>query len=176
MNIFILDKDPEKCAQYLSDIHLNKMIVEHTQMLTNCYSLEELKLAPKTQTGNIRKYSHYNHPASIWTRESEKNFSWLWKYTFCMLKERKFRFKKEHFCKDFIEWIIYNYPDNINISHNDLTPFALAMPDIYKKDCPVESYRSYYINEKQRNKNGKWMMNYTNREYPEWLKDFLKKD
>jgi len=34
MNIFILDNDPIKAAQYHNDKHCIKMILEHTQMLS----------------------------------------------------------------------------------------------------------------------------------------------
>ena len=33
MNIFVLDLDPTKCAEYHCDTHLVKMITEHNQIL-----------------------------------------------------------------------------------------------------------------------------------------------
>lgn len=171
MNIFILDDCVKKSAQYLTDIHLNKMIIEHVQMLTNCFTLDSLKDFPKTQLGNVRKYSYYNHLCSVWVRQSFENFKYLRKYTIEMLKEREYRGFKEHFCKDFINFCCI--PDNLEHTYAGLTPFALAMPDAYKKQNAVESYRAYYINDKQYNKSGKWMMKYTKRELPDWFPESL---
>jgi len=39
MNIFVLDSDHTKCAQYHNDRHLNKLILEHAQMLSTNYRL-----------------------------------------------------------------------------------------------------------------------------------------
>lgn len=74
MNIFYLDEDPIQAASYLCDIHVRKMIVESSQLLANAYSVEQLKLAPVTQSGKVRKYSYYNHPCSIWVRSSTNHF------------------------------------------------------------------------------------------------------
>lgn len=173
MNIFVLDKDANNCAKYLCNVHLNKMLIEHSQMLANCYSKESLLTAPKTQSGNIRKYSYYNHPASIWCRQSLENFKWLWYYSQCIIQERQLRGFNQHFCETFIDWIVSRRPDNITDSE-ELTPNPLCMPDQYKQQDPVESYRQYYINDKQFNKSGKWMLKYTNREIPHWFPEELK--
>ena len=66
--------------------------------------------------------------------------------------------------------MLKNKPD---IPKLGLTKFYLAMPDQYKTDDVVESYRKYYINEKQRDKSGKWMMFYTKRDIPKWFPDSL---
>jgi len=39
MNIFVLDTNLEKCAQYTCDEHVIKMILEHTQMLSTACRL-----------------------------------------------------------------------------------------------------------------------------------------
>ena len=77
MNIFCIDKDPIQSAKWLCDQHCNKMVLESAQMVANCFTLETLaELAPKTQKGTARKHSYYNHPCSIWTRESYENYMW----------------------------------------------------------------------------------------------------
>jgi hypothetical protein len=48
-----------------------------------------------------------------------------------------------------------------------ITTPALAMPDQYKTSCPVESYRNYYINEK--NHIAEWK----NRDIPYWFEEEL---
>ena len=104
MNIFVLDKDPRIAAQYHHDVHVRKMIVETCQLLANTLTPEELALAPKTQTGNIRKHSHHNHPCSVWARHSAFNRAWLWLLGANLCMEYAYRFNKQHFCADFINW------------------------------------------------------------------------
>jgi hypothetical protein len=45
---------------------------------------------------------------------------------------------------------------------------AVAMPEQYRVDSVVQSYRNYYIGEKLP------IIHYTNREVPYWLADYLK--
>jgi len=45
-----------------------------------------------------------------------------------------------------------------------MTNFALAMPDEYKVDCPVQSYRQYYWLDKRNAFKCVW----TKRETPYW--------
>ena len=64
MNIFVLDKDPVKAAQYQCDKHVVKMIVESAQMLSTAHRLLDGKMtviervSPKT--GKKRK-------AKVWS-------------------------------------------------------------------------------------------------------------
>jgi hypothetical protein len=44
-----------------------------------------------------------------------------------------------------------------------LTPFAICMPDEYKTDDPVESYRNYYCGDKAR------MASWKRRKQPYWF-------
>ena len=173
MNIFVLDNDPCVAAQNLIDRHVNKMIVESVQMLANCYTPDHLTFAPPSQNGETRKYSYYNHPCSVWARESYGNFDWLLNHADSIISERYHRFEKGHFCEDIIKWFQNNNPSNVK-QFNPITPFALAMPDDYKSDDAVESYRKYYISDKQTDKNGRWMMYYTNRDVPDWMPNELK--
>jgi hypothetical protein len=48
--------------------------------------------------------------------------------------------------------------------NDDITPFALAMPDECKVDNAVDSYREYYRTEKRK------IAVWKNREIPEWFK------
>jgi hypothetical protein len=49
-----------------------------------------------------------------------------------------------------------------NIPVGKLTKFAVAMPDQYKVECPIESYRNYYKGEKA------YFAKWKKREVPEW--------
>lgn len=169
MNIFFLDKNCVSAAHTLADIHVGsknrggKMIVESTQMLTNCYSLDQLLYAPKTKNGLVRKHSYYNHRCSKWVRNSIDNFEWLLGHALAMVQEKMYRGGNHHFCDTFLQWAKENVP---NLPQNGFTKPALAMPDEYKNDDPVIAYRKYY-NEYKRNTID---MQWTRRKPPAWWK------
>lgn len=62
MNIFILDKKIEKCAQYHCDQHVVKMILESVQIL--CTALN------KKGFTTPYKSTHVKHPCVLWVEES----------------------------------------------------------------------------------------------------------
>jgi hypothetical protein len=76
-------------------------------------------------------------------------------------KEYTYRYNKHHKSTDVIQWCLNNLP---NIPDIGFTPPALAMPDQYKVDDFVQSYRNYYIGEK------KGFATWKNREIPYWFK------
>jgi hypothetical protein len=153
MNIFVLDYNPKLCAAYHCDKHCIKMIVESAQLLCSAHWV----------TGGEAPYklAHKNHPCSIWVRESISNYLFLVQLGLELCKEYTSRYGKLHKSKSVIEWCGNNFPA---IPNKEQTRFALAMPDEYKMDCPVQSYRNYYIGEK--NKFATWR-----NQKPEWYND-----
>lgn len=162
MNLFKLDNNFFKLAEYHIDSHCNKLILESAQMASTA-KWENNSEAPYKPT-------HKNHPTNIWVRTSLSNYLWCCNYGLALCTEFSYRRQKIHKTEEVLQWLKDNPP---NISDIGITPFALAMPDQYKSNDPVESYRQYYINEKQYNLRGAWMMKYTNREYPEWFPAWL---
>ena len=47
------------------------------------------------------------------------------------------------------QYLRENMPKDESFNETGLTQFALAMPDKYKTDDPVESYRNYYMSEEK---------------------------
>ena len=155
MNIFLLDTDTKKCAQYHCDKHVVKMILETAQLLCGVHHMtNQITEAPY-------KLSHKNHPCSIWARESLSNYLYLCELGLELCKEYTYRYGKRHKSQDVIEWCLINKP---NIADKEFTEPARAMPDEYKSNCVVESYRNYYIGEKSK------IAVWKNRETPEWFK------
>ena len=76
MNIFILDEDPKKCAEYHNDKHVVKMILESAQLLCGVHHMVESGLDVPYGL------SHKNHPCSIWARECIENYVWLCDFMF----------------------------------------------------------------------------------------------
>jgi hypothetical protein len=154
MNIFILDLDIKKCARDHVNRHVTKMCVEYAQLLCSAHWCTDSVMDIPY------KLSHKNHPCSVWVRECIENYNWLSELGIELCKEYTNRYGKRHKSQDVIEWCV-NHPPKIQ-SNGTLTKFALAMPDEYKVDDAVESYRNYY-------RQGKkdilfWKNNYR----PEW--------
>lgn len=154
MNIFVLDWDVKKCAQYHNDKHVVKMILETAQLLCGAHHMTNSPYEIPY------KLSHKNHPCSIWVRESIDNYLWLCELGLELCDEYRYRYGKRHKSLDIIEWCVVHKP---KLSNKGFTLPALAMPDQYKTKDIVESYRNYYIGDK------KVFSKWKNREEPYWF-------
>jgi hypothetical protein len=176
MNIFVLDNNPTVAAQSLCDKHVVKMILESAQLLSTAHRYLDGYYSTKlTKSG--RKYTTYrhsnpitdgflyqstmiNHPCTIWTRETNSNYDWLASHAVEMCNEYTSRYGKIHTSNNLLVWLQKNRP--ANITNGSLTPFAQAMPDIYKNEDAVMAYRAYYIGAKAR------FARWKNNKIPEW--------
>lgn len=173
MNIFILDKSPVLAAQYLVDGHINKMILESCQMMANLFTDEQLKKAPLTKTGTTWRHSHYNHPCSIWVRESKGNLDWLARYVIEIINERYYRWPKRepHDCQRFFNWVLFKGIKLLKFTQEEQTPFAIAIPETaqcrrllwFDEMDVVRQYRAYYAKDK------KHLHKWTNRKKPDFI-------
>jgi len=154
MNIFFLDYNVTKAAQYHCDRHVIKMILETAQLLCGAHH----------NTGTTDKIpyksTHKNHPCSVWCRESLSNYLYLCQLGLELCREYTYRYGKRHKSQDVIEWCIANH---INVCDKGFTEPPRAMPDEYKVKCVVESYRNYYIGAKKR------FATWKKRETPDWF-------
>lgn len=159
MNIFYLDKDPQKAAEYQCDKHVVKMILETAQLLSTAHHVLDGEDSPIKD--KIYKKTHGNHPSAVWVRESLDNYLWAWDHLDALLNEYKYRYNKNHKTDDIFV-LLCNPPWNMR--EIGLTPIPLCMPDEYKvPDDAVQSYRNYY-------KYGKAHLHkWTKRGVPEWI-------
>ena len=165
MNIFYLDKDPVKAAQSQVNRHNIKMILESAQLLCTAHHM-----CPKHEPpSKFYRKTHYNHPSAIWTRESSDNYKWLCEHAIALCNEYTHRYGKIHASREIIEWCRDHIPDLPEIGP---TPVRLAMPDEYKTDDPVESYRKYYYYDKRKNIQCEWKK----RDPPDWWNRMLALD
>lgn len=136
MNIFVLDYNIEKCAQFHCDKHVVKMVLESAQLLSSVHRTH----------GEEVGYSltHKNHPCAIWARESRENYDWLYELALSLNDEYGFRYNKSHKSIQVIE----SLPSPDYLPNKGLTPFAKAF-GAYADECNkhsdvVEAYRHYY--------------------------------
>lgn len=177
MNIFILDSEINKSAQYHVDKHVVKMILESAQLLCSAHHVrynfdgdightlsptERKKVSNNPHTRAPYKPTHLNHPCAIWVRKSTGNYNYLYELATELNKEYTYRYNKSHKSYDtVISKLPKFYSDNETI-----TDFALCMPDQYKTIDPVFSYRKYYKAEKSH------LASWKNRPVPEWWNDY----
>lgn len=166
MNIFILSWILENCAKFHCDKHVVKMILETTQLASTTHHVTTPDVAEKlTVEGKIYRKTHQNHPCTIWARECKENYIWLCHLGLELCKEYAYRYDKkpeDHKCYSMLLFLIHNVPplpDNNGV----ITLPRLAMPDKYKSEDPVTSYRTYYLNDK------KEMLVWRKRSPPSWV-------
>jgi hypothetical protein len=178
MNIFFVDKSPERAAMSLVDRHVVKMILETAQLLSTAHRLLDGKktthrrsLARRTLTkwtlendvlnATLYQATHVNHPSAVWVRESLDNYLWAWDHLHYLLTEYTYRFGKTHKTEDIL-WSLMDIP--YNIKEIGFTEPPQCMPDEYKvPGDTITAYRNYY-------KNGKAHLHkWTNREPPKWI-------
>lgn len=174
MNIFVTDSHPRKAAQALDDKRLQKMFVESVQMLSNAIhqlcrpDKDKVDLLPRTVDGMPYLKAHFNHPCSVWVRESSANYEWLLVHAISLYEEhrarkgtsRNFPIHRLNISKleDALRWMVF---PNV-----ETQPFRNCSP--YKHLPIVEAYR--------RNMMEKWVFSdvrrprWTNSAPPEWLK------
>ena len=195
MNIFILHSNPKKAARWHADRHVVKMILESIQMLytthwvlsypslLSCKSSVALsktqKKLPNPPSFSVHKTPyqlknssqrgyrpvHVHHPCTVWVRSSLENYMWLCKLALHLILEHQHRWPASelHSCASHAMWLFEHPPPLPNLP---LTPFALAMPDEYKKGDAIKSYRAFYKGSKtQRGITNR----YTKRHKPHWL-------
>jgi hypothetical protein len=165
MNIFFLDEDPTMSAQYHVDKHVVKMILETAQLLCGVHHVTAHDTAhdtPQVTPQVPYKLSHKNHPCAIWSRESLTNYLVLCELGLELCYEYTYRYGRRHKSQEVIEWCVTNKP---NICDKGYTEPPKAMPDEYKVDSVVESYRNYYRGAKVS------FAVWKNREKPFWFEE-----
>jgi hypothetical protein len=162
MNIFVLDTNPRLVAQYHGDIHVGKMAMEASQLLSNAHTFFGSVSQRDYGTHKLCLPTHTKHPCSIWAHQSRANYLWLLDLYVELHAEFMHRFKKAH-ANYLNRFDAVSSPPSL-LHGTELTPFALAMDHEFKVgDDAVASYRNYYTLRKQA------MHKWTNRDRPEWL-------
>lgn len=153
MNIFILDYNIQKSAQYHCDKHVVKMCIEYAQLLSGVHH----------HYGNPAGYklTHKNHPCAIWARSSLSNYEYLLELALELGDEYTYRYGRTHASIS----VVCSLP-SIKFVDIGLTPFvkAIANPEIKSIADTVEAYREYYKKEKSS------FATWKKREIPEWYK------
>jgi hypothetical protein len=176
LNIFFLSPNPAVCAQEHVDKHVVKMTLEYGQLMSTAHRVLDGKpyygktvnnrnilrfLLPDERENVIWKASHMNHPSGLWVRASSSHYQWLFGLWLEMLKEYTYRYGKVHKAERMKQWF-QKSPMNIP-NKGWLSDPPPAMPDKYKVDNSILSYRNYYKGDKSS------FANWKNRNRPDWF-------
>lgn len=86
------------------------------------------------------KPSHQNHPSSKWTRSTSANYQWLYAHFKALCDEFTFRTGKIHKSSELLN-VLDKLP--MNIKNAEIEPFAMAMPDEYKRLGLFDQTKAY---------------------------------
>jgi len=166
MNLFFLDRDLDRCAEYHIDPHVGKMQLEAAQLLTTTVWIDkhlgfiprkltseelgvinEVKRAePSIEQRVFTRYlpTHINHPSAIWVRSSLEHFYWTINYVNALNAETIYRGNKSHAsCAE-----ANKLPEPTRLPDMGWTDPTLAMPDHLKGPDHIEAYRMFYMLDK----------------------------
>lgn len=133
------------------------MILESAQLLCTAHHILD-----NVSDDSFYKATHKNHPCAVWVRKTHTNYEFLYDLFMAYCREYSYRYNKIHLCETKFRKLLKQIPKNIH--QGPLTPFALAMPDEFKCDDPVKSYRAYY------NANKRHLFGWKDRPVPFWIK------
>lgn len=178
MNVFYLHQEPATCAKQHNDKHVVKMIVEYAQIMsTNHRVLDGTEYYGLSKNGRkikrwrlsdnvediIYKACHVNHPSTVWARQSNNNYNWLYAMWLELCAEYTHRYGKTHKTYELLHEILATPPMNIPIGpKTQPTPAMKKFPQCIVEGDSVASYRNYYHEAKQH------FNRWTKRDVPDW--------
>ena len=140
VNIFYLDYDTDKCAQYYCDKHVNKILIEITQLLCQVQYEYGDKIPPYKKCKAIAK----GLAPYLWITESIDNYKWSLKLGYSLLKEFEYRYEKSHKSGLVLNWITNNLP---NLPKKGITKFKFT-ENVYSYSLyldEIEASRYVYV-------------------------------
>lgn len=158
MNIFYLDRDIVKCAQYHCDKHVNKMILEGAQLLA---SAQHLTNPDAGDIPGMYKLTHKRHPDAIWVRASINHYLYLLDLMEALNEECQYRYehRKIHVALSKAQsWPFPALPDVTFVE-----PPKCVHDDFKGIGDPIEAYRAYYRRDKRD------IAGWTKRSPPDWF-------
>ena len=177
MNIFFLDIDPQKNAEYNCDKHVVKMILEIVQLLYSAHHFLGSIPGITLPQDHYKMISNPKHPLAIWVTICFENYSYAAKIAIALAREYTYRYFRIHACEKHALWLHDNIPNFSkpkdysstvvfgNIPElQGITPIPLCMPvDSMLPPGVIKSYRQYYLLHK------KHFAKWSGRNIPYWF-------
>jgi hypothetical protein len=105
MNIFVVSRDWDTCAQALDDKRLNEMILETAQIL--CTVINEREGSQVTP----HRSCHQHHPITKWVEEDVYHLRWLYQLGRTYGDEIIYRHGRKHSCHLVLEGLTFKWPE-----------------------------------------------------------------
>lgn len=185
MNIFYLDRDPVLAAQYHTNKHVIKMVLETAQLLSTAHRVVDgidNKL-PDTDTrfkpdrdDVLYLATHISHPSAVWARATVGNYMWLYALFLALLQEYTHRYGKTHACNKLKDYLRYPPAKIVGSSFSDppfCGPREIWTDNLDSRPSIVECYRLYYATHKidgWSHDLARVETQWLDRSVPEWLK------
>lgn len=163
MNIFWLDPDLDKMAEYHCDKHIVKMPTECGQMLSDVMRRYDLPDPP-------HRKSNPNHPCTKWAGDGQLNYELLREVTIALCKEYTRRYGKTHKIQQRME--AGEYAETLPIPGPPTAtpkPNCTTFKDLGLPLTIFDLYRMYYIRDKKPNMDFKYYRG--TKEEPEFMGD-----
>ena len=182
MNLFVLSKDPVEAAKLQCDKHVVKMIVESAQMLSTAHRMLDGALSrgpsksgkttskrwtlPDEREHILYKAVHVGHPCTVWSMQSNNNYTWHWVHFAALCDEYTYRYGKVHSTDTLLREPLKQLPRNIPVGYLTQQPLAMqSNPECMNPNDVVGSYQAFY-----QTKQDRFKMIWTKRPVPEWFK------
>lgn len=142
MNAFYLHHAPPLAAVMHCDVHVVKMALETTQILSTVHHLHgNSSAAPYKKT-------HEHHPTVVWAAESMAQYDWLQQLGLYLCREYALRygsFTKRHACEKHILGSLASPPPALLTAPWRWREPPQAMPEECRvPNDAVSAYRKYY--------------------------------
>ena len=160
MNIFYLDKDHKKCAEYHCNSHVIKQILESAQLMCTAHRICDKYYLTQEQDDLLYQVSHQFHPSYKWVAKSKGNYEFLFSLFEALLDEYTYRYGNKHASEALREML--RTPPRF-IPDKGFTTFVQVVPEECRDEDPVKAYRNYYCTHKVR------LLEYKKRDFPDWL-------
>ena len=162
MNIFAIENNTDgsidwvASAQSQDNYRVVKMTLETAQLMCSALNIlsGDKQITPY-------KTAHRNHPCTIWARESYYNFIALGLHGIALGNEYNRRFGKQHKSLKVINQCL-ELCQSIEFPQIKGTKLPLCMPDEFKSNDIVHSYRTFYASKPR--------MRYPKSKIPQWFK------
>ena len=142
MNIFYLDRDCVTSAQYHTDKHVVKMILEYSQLLCTAH-----RILDDYVDDRLYRATHKNHPSAKYVRYTDSNYNFVYRMFTALCDEYTYRYGKVHLTDTKLRELLKTPPKNIPVGQ--MTRMPQAMPDEFKCCDSIIAYRNYYRIAKQ---------------------------
>ena len=150
VNIYALDQDPRRAAQYHNDRHVGKQILSTVQILTATHILEDTWPTASARVPSaatiVLPSSIVQHPCVRWCRAGSDNYRWLWYLLNDLIEEFGMRFKKTH-PYAYFKSELFKRPLNLRV--RPLSPWPQYLPPQFVRADPIEAYRLFYVHKKR---------------------------